>query len=205
MPNVERSNYDYLAAVHGDFKNRFFYTLGGSLEHYSLFGTQTSPRAGLSYYVLRPRKGIFSGTRVLFNFGDAVREPTLTDETGSLHKFLTPSVAQQLQVGGLSAPTMRTYEGGLEQAFFSQRLIFCTTYFHNQFGKEIEYVGGRLLPNLIPGQTPAEKQELITALGYYYTYDYGLAVNTEAFRAQGIETTVEGGIGRNLFMRGGYR
>ncbi len=36
---TERTNYDYLAAVHGDFKNRFFYTLGGSLEHYSLFGT----------------------------------------------------------------------------------------------------------------------------------------------------------------------
>ena len=31
-----RKNYDYLAAVHGDFKNRFFYTLGGSLERYSL-------------------------------------------------------------------------------------------------------------------------------------------------------------------------
>jgi iron complex outermembrane receptor protein/vitamin B12 transporter len=28
------TNYDYLASVHGDFKNRFFYTLGGSLEHY---------------------------------------------------------------------------------------------------------------------------------------------------------------------------
>jgi hypothetical protein len=40
-PPVERTNYDYLAAVHGDFKSRFFYTLGGSLEHYSLFGTQT--------------------------------------------------------------------------------------------------------------------------------------------------------------------
>ena len=29
---AERTNYDYLAAVHGDFKNRFFYTLGGSLD-----------------------------------------------------------------------------------------------------------------------------------------------------------------------------
>ena len=27
----------------GTIKNRFFYTLGGSLEHYSLFGTQTRP------------------------------------------------------------------------------------------------------------------------------------------------------------------
>ena len=88
-PHVERTNYDYLAAVHGDFKNRFFYTLGGSLEHYSLFGTQTSPRAGLSYYALRPRKGIFSGTRMLFNFGDAVREPALTDQFYSLYNFLS--------------------------------------------------------------------------------------------------------------------
>ena len=45
---TERTNYDYLAAVHGDFKNRFYYTLGGSLEHYSLFGTETTPRAGFS-------------------------------------------------------------------------------------------------------------------------------------------------------------
>ena len=40
MRLLERTNYDYLAAVHGDFKNRFFYTLGGSLEHYSLFGVR---------------------------------------------------------------------------------------------------------------------------------------------------------------------
>ncbi len=91
---VERTNYDYLAAVHGDFKNRFFYTLGGSLERYSLFGTQTSPRAGLSYYVLRPRRGIFSGTRVLFNFGDAVREPSLTDQFYSLYSFLQANGGQ---------------------------------------------------------------------------------------------------------------
>jgi vitamin B12 transporter len=91
---VERTNYDYLAAVHGDFKSRFFYTLGGSLERYSLFGTQTSPRAGVSYYVMRPRKGIFSGTRVLFNFGDAVREPSLTDQFYSLYNFLETNGGQ---------------------------------------------------------------------------------------------------------------
>ena len=49
---------------------------------------QTSPRAGLSYYALRPRKGIFSGTRILFNYGDGVREPSLTDQFGSLYQFL---------------------------------------------------------------------------------------------------------------------
>ena len=87
-PSTERRNYDYQAAVHGDFKNRFFYTLGGSLERYSLFGTQTSPRAGLSYYVLRPRKGIFSGTRVLFNFGTEEQEA----KHGSTMQHLTAQI-----------------------------------------------------------------------------------------------------------------
>jgi iron complex outermembrane receptor protein/vitamin B12 transporter len=200
-PPVERRNYDYLAGIHGDFKNRFYYTLGGSLERYSLFGTQTSPHAGLSLYVLRPRQGIFSGTRILFNYGDAVREAKLTDQLYSLYDFLVSngyrSNAQQLHIGPLSAPTTRTYEGGMEQKFFSDRLVFRSTYFHNQFGKEIESVPGPTLVTLIPGLTAAE-------LGYNYTDNYGLSVNTEAFRAQGIETTVEGGIGSHLFMRGGY-
>jgi vitamin B12 transporter len=206
---TERRNYDYLASVHGDFKGRVFYTLGGSLEHYSQFGTQTSPRAGLSIYAIKPRHGIFSGTRFLLNFGDAVREPALTDEFGSLYHFLVndsgfPSSAQQLHISPLAAPTTRTYEGGFEQDFFSDRLIFRSTYFHNEFGKQIESVGGRLLPSLIPGLTPDQQQQLITALGFYYTEDFGLSVNSEAYRAQGIETTVEGGIGHSIFLRGGY-
>jgi vitamin B12 transporter len=205
---AERRNSIYLAAVHGDFKGRVFYTLGGSLEHYSLFGTQTSPRAGLSIYAIKPRKGIFSGTRFLFNFGDAVREPTLTDQFGSLYQFLATngdlSIAQQLHISPLAAPTTRTYEAGFEQDFFSDRLIFRSSYFHNQFGKQIESVGGRLLPSLIPGLSPDQQQQLIQALGFYYQDDFGLDVNSEAYRAQGIETTVEGGIGHSIFLRGGY-
>jgi iron complex outermembrane receptor protein/vitamin B12 transporter len=205
---TERTNYDYLASVHGDFKGRLFYTLGGSLEHYSLFGVQTSPRAGLSFYALKPRRGIFSGTKLLANFGEAVREPALTEQFGSLYEFLSSSgflsTAQALHISPLAAPTTRTYEAGIEQDFFSDRLIFRSNYFHNEFGKQIESVGGALLPNLIPGLTAAQQQQLETALGYYYTEDLGLYVNSEAYRAQGIETTVEGGIGHSIFLRGGY-
>ena len=59
-------------------------------------------------------------------------------------------------------------------------------------------------PSLFPDLTPDAEAGTDEALGFYYTNDYGLTVNTEAFRAQGIEATVEGGIGRNIFMRGGY-
>ena len=192
----ERTNYDYLASVHGDYKNRFYYTLGGSLERNSLFGTDTSPRAGLSYEALRPRKKIFSGTRIFFNYGEGVREPKLTDKFYSLYYNL-PTIAQQLHVGPLAAPNTRTYEGGVAQAFFGERLNFRASYFHNEFGKEIESVPAPFLLTLFPSLTKND-------LGSFYTNDSSLTFNTQAFRAQGVETTVESGIGKNLFFRGGY-
>jgi vitamin B12 transporter len=203
---VERQNYDYIAAVHGDFKQRFFYTLGGSLEHYSLFGVQTSPRAGFSFFALRPRSGVFSGTRIQFNYGDAVREPKLTDQDGSLYNFLATNGGQstidQLHIGQLAAPTVRTYEGGLEQSFLSGHIIFSTSYFHNQFNREIEYVGLDLIPQLLPNLTPAEQQQLAAILQANFAYE--LTLNSEAYRAQGFETSIESGIGKDIFLRGGY-
>jgi iron complex outermembrane receptor protein/vitamin B12 transporter len=202
---VERTNYFIPLGVHGDFKNRFFYTLGGSLEHYSLFGFRASPRVGLNYYAFRPRSGVFSGTRVLFNFGEAIREPKLTDQDDSLYAFLvnnsSPAI-QALHISPLAAPSMRTYEGGVEQFFLSQHIIFRTSYFHNEFGKEIEYVGLDLIPELVPNLTPAQQQQLEQALQANFAYE--LTINSEAFRAQGVETSVESGIGRNFFLRGGY-
>ncbi len=205
-PPLSPTNYDYLASVHGDFKKRFYYTLSGSLERYSLFGTQTSPRAGVSYIALRPHKHIFSGTRILFNYGDGVREPKLTDEAGSLYDFLEQyggqSTIQQYNISRLAAPTTRTYEGGVEQKFISDHLILRTSYFHNEFGKEIEYVGLDLVPQLLPNLSPAQQQSLENFLQTNFAYE--LTLNSEAFRAQGVETTVESGIGKNIFFRGGY-
>jgi vitamin B12 transporter len=206
---VDWNNYDYLAAVHGDFKNRFYYTLGGSLEHFAAFGTQTSPRAGISYYALKPRKGIFSGTRVLFNYGDAVREPALTDEFFSLYSFLLsetteggPATIQQFDIKPLSAPYARTYEGGVEQTFFGERLAFRTSFFHNEFGRQIEYVGVNLVPELLPNLNTTQQNLLEEQLNADGAFEF--SINSEAFRALGVETTVEGGIGRNIFLRGGY-
>ncbi len=202
---VKRTNYVVPLAVHGDFKERFFYALGGSLEHYSLFGFQASPRVGLNYYVLRPRSGVFSGTRIFFNFGKAVREPKLADQDDSLYNFLStynPSAIQTLHIGPLAAPAIRTYEGGIEQAFLSQHVIFRTSYFHNEFGKEIEYVGLDLIPELVPNLSAAQQATLEEILRANYAYE--LTINSEAFRAQGIETSVESGIGSSIFLRGGY-
>jgi len=74
--------------------------------------------------------------------------------------------------------------------------------FHNEFGRQIEYVGLDLVPALLPNLTAAEQHALEEVLVSSGAYE--LTLNTQAYRALGVETTVEGGIGRNIFLRGGY-
>jgi len=200
------SDYDYVFGAHGDFKDRFFYTLRGSVEHYQLFGTVFSPNAGLSFYALRPRSGVFSGTRLNFSFAQGVREPALTEEFGSLFEFLKQNggqaTIQQYGISPIEAPTTRTWEGGGEQSFWGERIFFRANYFHNEFGRSIESVGAGLVPALLPNLTPQQQQALESTLQSEDAFS--LDLNSLAFRAQGIETTVESGIGKYIFLRGGY-
>jgi iron complex outermembrane receptor protein/vitamin B12 transporter len=204
---VNWTNYDYLFGVHGDFlHSRLFYTLGGDVQHYQLIGNGITPHAGLSFYAVRPRKGIFSGTRLNGNFSQGVREPTIPEDFGSLYAFLEQNggqaTIQQLHISPIEAPTTRTYEGGGEQAFWGERIIFRATYFHNEFARDIEGVGAGLVPALLPNLSPAQQSILQSFLQNNDAYE--LDLNSLAFRAQGVETTVESGIGKNIFLRGGY-
>jgi iron complex outermembrane receptor protein/vitamin B12 transporter len=203
---INRTNYDYLFGAHGDFKNRLFYTLGADVLHYQLIGNGVTPHAGLSFYAVRPRKGAFSGTRLNMSFAQGVREPKLTEEFGSLYDFLEQNggqaMIQQANIAPIEAPTTRTWEGGGEQAFWGQRIIFRASYFHNEFGREIEGVGAQLVPALLPNLPPQEQQTLESFLQSQDAYE--LDLNSLAFRAQGAEATVESGIGKNIFFRGGY-
>jgi iron complex outermembrane receptor protein/vitamin B12 transporter len=203
---INRTNYDYIFGAHGDFKNRLFYTLGAAVEHYQLIGNGISPHAGLSFYALRPRKRVFSGTRLNASFSQGVREPKLTDELGSLYDVLEQhggqAMIQQLHISPIEGPTTRTWEGGGEQAFWSQRIIFRANYFHNEFGRAIEGVGAGLVPALLPNLTTQQQQSLEAVL--QNSGAYSLDLNSLAFRAQGVETTVESGVGKNIFFRGGY-
>jgi iron complex outermembrane receptor protein/vitamin B12 transporter len=204
---INRTNYDYIFGVHGDFlKQRLFYTLGGDVMHYQLIGNGIRPHAGLSGYALRPRKGVFSGTRLDLSFSQGIREPKITDEFGSLYDFLEQNggqaTIQQYHIAPIEGPTARTWEGGGEQAFWSQRIVFRATYFHNEFGRDIEGVGAGLVPSLLPNLTPAQQNQLESFLNTENAYS--LDLNSLAFRAQGVETTVESGIGRKIFFRGGY-
>ena len=203
---LERANYDYVVQLNGDIRQRFFFSLGGGIEDNQLYGIQGTPRLGFSWYPIRPGKGIFHGTRLNFNFAKGVKEPTIDDQFGSLYHFLIEnggqSTVNQYGIQPIGAELSRSYDGGVEQSFFSEKVVFRATYFHNEFGNQIEYVNASLVPTLLPNLTPQEQQALQAFLEQEGAY--ALTVNSGAFRAQGVESEVQYGIGRNIFIRGGY-
>jgi len=72
-----------------------------------------------------------------------------------------------------------------------------------EFGRQIEYVGLDLVPQLLPLLNPKQQNALEAQLQADGAYELS---NQFGSLPGGLvwETTVEGGIGRNIFMRGGY-
>jgi iron complex outermembrane receptor protein/vitamin B12 transporter len=196
---LERSNYDYIGQVQGDFKNRFFYSLGGDIEKNQLYGTVGQPRIGLAYYVVRPGNGFVHGTKLKFNFSKGTQEPDLFSQfdslRGVLEMFGYNALIAQYGVPPIGGQTSRTYDGGVEQSLLGQRLLLSATYFHNEFGNQIEFVNASLLPSL--GVAPAVADIVQNTFG-------GADVNSLAYRAQGAEVELQSQITSHIFARGGY-
>ena len=196
---LERTNYDYIGQFTGDFKNRFFYSLSGDIEKNQLYGTVGQPRIGLAYFPVRPGRGVARGTKLRFNFSKGVQEPDLNSQIASLAGILAQygygNLISQFGVRPIGGQTSRSYDGGVEQSFFYQRLLLTATYFHNEFGNQIEFVSGTTLPLLGVSQNVATAVN--NALG-------GANVNSLAFRAQGAEVQLQSQISSHWFARGGY-
>ncbi len=56
------------------------------------------------------------------------------------------------------AEQSRTYEGGVAQSFLSERGMLRVSYFHNQYGRQIEPVPATEVPTLLPQLSPSEQQ-----------------------------------------------
>jgi vitamin B12 transporter len=182
-----------------------FYTAAGNVEKNGLFGTVGTPHIGGSYYLVRPGKGA-RGTKLDFNFARGYQEPTIDEQFGSLYNFLVKNggraTAAQYGIQPIGAQLSRTYDGGLEQSLFSEKVTLRATYFHNEFGNQTEGVPASAVPALLPNLTSAQQQALQAFLNNNFAYE--LDLNSMSYRAQGAEAEVEYGLGRNIFLRGGY-
>ncbi len=198
---LDRRNYDYTAQLQGDYHHRLYYSLGGGVEKNQLFGTQGTPRIGLAYYPIRPGKGIAHGTKIYFDFSKGYQEPSLDQQFASLYSFLQgqPAIAQ-FHITPIVEEQSRAYEGGMAQSFLNERGLLRVSYFHTEYGRQIETVPATEVPDLLPQLDAAQRQALESLL----SNAGGLDVNSQAFQAQGIESEVEYSILKGLYVRGGY-
>jgi iron complex outermembrane receptor protein/vitamin B12 transporter len=194
---IDRENYDFTLQVGGDLGKRLFYTLGSGLEDNGLFGFAATPRASLAYYLARPTASRWlGGTKLHGTFGKGIKEPSIYYQTNSLYAQLAALPNGQALIAAdhispIGPETSRTYDGGIDQELWNSRMRFGATYFHNEFTHMIEYVPPAGLVEIgIP-------QATVGSL-------YGAAVNSQAFRAQGLELEAEGKLSSHLFARGGY-
>ncbi|HET9837062.1 MAG TPA: TonB-dependent receptor [Candidatus Angelobacter sp.] len=194
--SADRRNHDFIVEAHGDLRNRLFYSLGGGVDRNAVFGTAATPRVSLAYYLLRPADGLFRGTKLKFNFGKGIKEPTIFDETSSLFDLLQQQpggdqLIQQFRIRPVRAERSRSYDFGLLQSF-TDRFLAEITLFHNQFYDQIEFLSTDAL------QTLGVPSNVINAAGF------GATVNTLNYLARGVETELQFRVSNSLQARGGY-
>ena len=188
--------------IQGGLWSRLFYTLGGGIENNAVFGVAGTPRASLAYYLVRPgSSGIFSGTRLTFNFAKGIKEPSIYYQNNSLYTLLSntalvpngPQLISQYHIQPFLAENSRTYDGGIQQQLFDGKASLAITYFHNEFTNQAEFVDSQYLTQLGVPEQVAEAQGI-----------FGAAVNTLDYRAQGAEVAFQYQINRKLMVRGGW-
>ncbi len=112
------------------------------------------------------------------------------------------TVINQYPVQPIGAALTRSYDGGFEQSVMNQRGTLKVTYFHNEFGNQIESVGASAVPQLLPQLSPAQQASLEAYL--QANGAFGIDLNSLSFRAQGVETELSYSPKPHLFVRGGW-
>jgi vitamin B12 transporter len=186
---ASRDNFSYIAEIQASLGSRAYLTLGGSVENNAVFGIAAIPRASLAYYLVRPRSQSFwNGTKLKFNYGQGIKEPSIFEAADSLNGQL----ASQLNVAPIAAERSRSYDVGFEQLVWNGRGKFAATFFHNQFTNQIEFVPTAALLAL---GVPSSQVALA---------GFGATFNSGDTRALGAETEVELTLGHGFTARAGY-
>ncbi len=193
---TQRTNFEYNLQFQGQFFSRLFYSAGGAVEKNHLYGIAGTPRFGLAFVPVRPGAGWLRGTRLRANAATGVQEPTLALEENSLYFQLlaagdTTDIANY-RIGKPNAERSRTFDAGVDQNLYGDKLILRAGYYHNVFDRQLEGVSGPSLLQYFGLNLPASDNIFTTYL------------NSLAYRAQGAEAELDWQATRGIFVRAGY-
>jgi iron complex outermembrane receptor protein/vitamin B12 transporter len=195
---TDRDNFHYFLEAHGSLRHRVFATAGVGFEDNDVFGFAATPRVSVAYYLRRPASDVFfSSTKLRFNFGKGIEEPSIFNEGSSLFNVLRTlpqgqDLIRKFAVSPIAAERSRSFDFGVEQGLWNERARLGLTFFHERFFDLIDFVDKGTLPQL--GVPP----EVASAL------PFGAAINSDSFRSRGAEIEFKASLGHNLTFRGQY-
>lgn len=194
--SAQRTNFQYGLQFQGDIYHKLFYSLGGSILRNHLFGTAGMERFGLTYSMIPQSDRFFQGTILRANFATGVQEPSIPAELTSLSTLLEETGnAAAIAAHGISpitAERSRTWSLGVDQSILGPKLVLKADLFHNVFDHQIEELDANGLEQLFD-LPPALAEGLPSA-----------AVNSLAYRAQGLEIRARYQPIAHLVIDGGY-
>jgi iron complex outermembrane receptor protein/vitamin B12 transporter len=189
-PAITRNNEGLFAEVRAGV-SRVQITAGVGYEHNQVFRSNVSPRLSVAAYLRDAAKAGGNDTKVTLNVGKGIKAPSVFQEQSSLFT-LVGTRADALGVAPTGAERTKSVDVGIEQGFSKGRGRVRVAYFRNQFDDLIEFVGKSVLPQLGVSVAAAN------------TTSFGAYVNSQSFRAQGLELSADVQASRDLRMAASY-
>jgi vitamin B12 transporter len=196
--STDRNNFHYFLEGHGSLRHRLFATAGVGFDDNAVFGFAATPRVSVAYYIRQPSAdALFGDTKLRFNFGTGIEEPSIFDEGSSLFEVLETlpqgqDLIRKFGISPIGAERSRSLDLGLDEGLWHERARLGLTFFDNHFFDLIEFVDNTALPQL--GVPP----EVASAL------PFGATINSDSFRSRGAEAEFKASLSRNLSLRAEY-
>jgi vitamin B12 transporter len=173
---------------------RLFATASLGVDHDKSFGTAATPRASVAFYARKPASSAALGsTKLTVNAGTGIKAPSVSQEQSSL--FAVAATVPSLMNAGIAPigpERTRGFDGGVEQAFWGERVRARVTAFDSQFSDIIEFVSNTVLPELGISQTIAA------------ALPGGVYVNSSSYYARGAETSMDAQLSPDLRVSASY-
>ncbi|MGH9370979.1 MAG: TonB-dependent receptor plug domain-containing protein, partial [Vicinamibacterales bacterium] len=188
-PTTTRNNGTVWMESRGSLVDRVSITAGLGYAHIDGYASRYSPRLSMAGYLRKPSAGPFwTDTRLTLNAGSGIKATRASTVSRSLYRLLlnTPggaALAARAGVGPIGPERGRNLDIGIEQGIWHGRVRARAAYFNNEFFDLVEFVSSNLLPQF--GIPP----EVAAAAGS------GAYVNSQSFKAQGLETSVDAAFG----------
>jgi len=193
---ITRDNYSYFMEGHGNIAHRLYITGGVGLDKNAVFGFAASPRVSAAYYLRRPiASSFFAETKLRFNFGTGIKEPSTFEQSSQLFALFTPAERTQYGVGPVGPERSRTTDAGVDQGLWHGRARLQLTYFQNHFFNLITFLSAPELVSI--GVDPAAAAAANASEG-------GAYVNASSTRAKGAEVQFVTDLGHGLRLQANY-